>query len=161
MKSKALMNTVTKVDTTTYQILGRYAIGSHDPSRTSVNSLGDVFVGNRAGNTLTKVSAAGVDCPDTNGDNAITTSSGFNDVLAWGQDDCVLWDVPVPGGPHVRGVAAQDLLVPDPLVKFTPLGVVEVTLTCPDAEEESFKLSARILPDTNTRSAANTSMTMR
>ncbi|MBW2527089.1 MAG: hypothetical protein JRI23_23105 [Deltaproteobacteria bacterium] len=108
-------NTVSKVDTTTYQELGRYRIGTNDPSRTSVNSLGDVFVGNRSGNSLTKVSAAGVDCPDTNNDGQVTTSTGAADVLAWGQDDCVMWDVPVPNSPHVRGVAAQDVVVPDPI----------------------------------------------
>ncbi len=108
-------NTVTKVDTTTYQVLGRYNLGSSDPSRTSVNSSGDVFVGLRNGNTLTKVSAGGKDCPDTNNDNQITTSTGQNDVLAWGQDDCVLWSVPVPNSPKVRAVAAQDEVVPDPI----------------------------------------------
>jgi sugar lactone lactonase YvrE len=108
-------NTVTKVDTTTYQVLGRYATGSVDPSRTSVNSSGDVFVGNRKGNVLTKISVAGKDCPDTNNDGKITTSQGMNDVLAYGQDDCVLWSVPVPASPRVRGVAAQDVLVADPI----------------------------------------------
>jgi len=117
--------TVTKVDTDTYQIMGRYQIGTNDPSRTSVNSRGDAFVGNRSGNSLTKISAAGDDCPDTNGDSAITTSTGFNDVLAWGQDDCVLWDVPVPDSPTVRGVAAQDLVVPDPLPDFPEHSKVE------------------------------------
>lgn len=108
-------NTVSKVDTTTFVELGRYRIGTYDPSRTSVNSLGDVFVGNRTGNSLTKISAAGDDCPDTNNDGQITTSTGPGNVLGWGQDDCVLWDVPVPGSPRVRGVAAQDVEVPAPL----------------------------------------------
>jgi hypothetical protein len=108
-------NTVTKVDTTTYQVLGRYATGSVDPSRTSVNSDGDVFVGNRQGQSLTKISADGKDCPDTNNDGQITTSQGQGDVLPYGQDDCVLWNVPVPNSPLVRGVAAQDVLVPDPI----------------------------------------------
>ncbi len=109
------LSTVTKVDTETYQILGRYKIGTNDPSRTSVNSLGDVFVANRNGNSLTKISSAGDKCPDTNGDNQITTSTGFNDVLSWGQDDCVLWDVPIPNNPKCRGVAAQDVWVSDPI----------------------------------------------
>ena len=109
------LNTVTKVDTTTYAILGRYNIGTNDPSRTSVNTKGDVFVGNRNGNSLTKVSADGQDCPDTNNDGVITTSTGFNDVLPYGQDDCVIWDVTVPNNPHIRGVAAQDVLVADPI----------------------------------------------
>ncbi|RLB46114.1 MAG: hypothetical protein DRI90_27690, partial [Deltaproteobacteria bacterium] len=109
------LSTVTKVDTTTYQVLGRYKIGTNDPSRTSVNSLGDVFVANRNGNSLTKISAAGDECPDTNGDSVITTSTGFNDVKSWGQDDCVLWDVPIPNNPKVRGAAAQDVWVDNPI----------------------------------------------
>lgn len=107
-------DTVTKVDTTTYAILGQYETGSNDPSRTSVNSAGDVFVGNRAGNVITKILGAGADCPDTNGDNAITTSTGYGDILMWGEDDCAAWQSAVPNNPHVRGVAAQDLIVPDP-----------------------------------------------
>jgi len=107
-------NTVSKIDTTTFQELGRYRTGSNDPSRTSVNSLGDVFVGNRSGQSLTKISAAGEDCPDTNNDSQITTSTGPGNILPWGQDDCVLWNVPVPGNPLVRGVAAQDLVVDTP-----------------------------------------------
>ena len=113
--------TVTKVDTKTYKVLGRYAIGvpvggvTLDPSRTSVNSDGDVFLGNRAGGRLLKISSAGTKCPDTNKDGKITTSSGLNDVLPWGQDDCVLWEVPVPGETLVRGVAAQDLETPTPV----------------------------------------------
>lgn len=107
-------NTVTKVDTTTFAILGRYSVGSSDPSRTSVNGLGDVFVGNRAGNTLMKISAAGSDCPDTNNDGQVKTSTGFNDVLPYGTDDCVIWESPVPNNPKIRGVAAQDVIVSTP-----------------------------------------------
>ena len=106
--------TVTKIDTTTAAVLGQYSIGGSDPSRTSVNSLGDVFVGDRAGGRLIKISSAGPGCPDTNGDSVITTSAGFGDVLAWGQDDCMLWAVNVPDPPMVRGVAAQDVEVADP-----------------------------------------------
>jgi hypothetical protein len=109
------LDTVTKVDTTTYAILGRYRTDADDPSRTSVNSAGDVFVGNRAGNALTKILGAGDDCPDTNGDGSITTSTGFGDVLGYVEEDCSVWTVPVPDAPRVRGVAAQDLIVPDPL----------------------------------------------
>ncbi|MBI4704683.1 MAG: hypothetical protein HY744_26570 [Deltaproteobacteria bacterium] len=102
-------NTVSKVDTTTFQELGRYRVGTSDPSRTSVNTEGDVYVGCRGGQSLMKISSAGKDCPDTNNDGKITTSSGPNDILPFGQDDCVLWHVPVPNPPLVRGVAAQDV----------------------------------------------------
>jgi hypothetical protein len=107
---------VVKIDTTTFAEVGRYVTGD-DPSRTSVNSVGDIYVGNRAGMSVTKVSVLGDGtCPDTNGDGAITTSTGAGDVLPWGSDDCVLWRTAIPGesggasgsGSGVRAVAAQD-----------------------------------------------------
>jgi hypothetical protein len=100
-------NVVSKVDTTTFQELGRYATGAGDPSRTSVDSLGNVYVGNRGGASVTKILAAGDKCPDTNGDGQITTSHGANDVLPYGQDDCRVWETPL--GHAIRGVAAQDI----------------------------------------------------
>ncbi len=103
--------TVSKVDTTTYAEVARYATGT-DPSRTSVNAIGDVYVGNRAGQSITKISALGAECPDTNGDGAVTTSSG-GDVLPFGSDDCVLWRTDLPGAGLVRAVAAQDVEGPD------------------------------------------------
>ena len=105
--------TVSKFDTRTYEELGRYRTGprggADDPSRTSVNTFGDVYVGNRAGGSVTKISVLGERCPDSNGDGRITTSSGGNDVLPWGEDDCVLWNTDVSGGGLIRAVAAQDV----------------------------------------------------
>jgi len=105
--------TVSKVDTRTFEEVGRYytgpAQGSNDPSRTSVNTFGDVFVANRSGQTVSKISALGQDCPDTNNDGVITTSTGANDVLPWGQDDCVLWNTPLNNGGILRAIAAQDV----------------------------------------------------
>ena len=101
-------STVSKVDTTTFTELGRFRTGSGDPSRTSVNSLGDVYVGNRQGHSLTKISAAGDKCPDTNNDGVVTTSHGASEILDYGKDDCVLWETPLTTGGHVRGVAADD-----------------------------------------------------
>lgn len=102
-------NTVSKVDTTTFKELGRYRTGSGDPSRTSVDSLSDAYVGNRNGHSLTKVSAAGVKCPDRDGNGTVSTSAGLRDVLAPGKDECVLWETPLGG--DIRGVAAQDIYV--------------------------------------------------
>ena len=107
--------TVSKIDTVSYAELGRYEIPAVDwnikpdengPSRTSVDSEGSVYAGARFGNGITKVSAAGEDCPDTNGDGAVTTSAGANDVLAAGEDDCVLWTTNIGG--DARGVAVQE-----------------------------------------------------
>ncbi len=110
--------TVSKVDTRTFEELGRYSTGplgaGNDPSRTSVDASGDVYVGNRAAGAVTKISALGAGCPDTNGDGVITTSTGPTDILAWGQDDCVLWTstmTPEPG--LLRAVAAQTSIGPD------------------------------------------------
>jgi len=113
--------TVSKYSTTApYPELGRYDTGSrgssNDPSRTSVNALGDVYVGNRGANSVSRISVLGSDCPDTNGDGVITTSSG-SDVLPRGADDCVLWttelETALPGESAVRAVAAQDVEGPD------------------------------------------------
>ncbi len=121
--------------TAPYVEVGRYFTGEairtgafftgNDPSRTSVNTLGDAFVGNRNGNELTRISVLGTDCPDTNGDGVVTTSVDLNgdgvistvladgEMLAWGEDDCVLWhqnlDTALPGENLVRAVAAQDV----------------------------------------------------
>lgn len=104
--------TISKVDTDTFTEVARYSTGpngtGNDPSRTSVNTFGDVFVGNRSGGSLTKISGLGADCLDNNGDGVITTSTGPNDVLPWGQDDCILWNTPLPNGGLIRSVAAQD-----------------------------------------------------
>lgn len=84
--------TVSKIDTKTAVELARYASGpgTPDPSRTSVNLRGDVAVTNRRG-SVTKIAANVDDCVDANGDGEITTSQAPDDVLAWGEDECVLW----------------------------------------------------------------------
>lgn len=105
--------TVSKIDTRTYEEVGRYLSGpdgtDNDPSRTSVNGHGDVFVGNRQGLSVSKISGAGQNCPDTNGDGSVTTSTGPDDVLPWGMDDCVLWSTRLPDADLIRAVAAQDV----------------------------------------------------
>jgi hypothetical protein len=93
--------TVSKIDTMTGVELARYRTGvdaSSDPSRTSVNLLGDVAVVNRAGGSVIKIAAVQDRCVDGNGDGTIQTSTGPNDVLAWGQDECVLWETPLYTG---------------------------------------------------------------
>jgi hypothetical protein len=86
--------TVSKIDTKTGAELARYYTGpgngSDDPSRTSVNLGGDVAVTNRNG-SITKIAAEVERCVDENGDGVIQTSSGADDILPWGADECVLW----------------------------------------------------------------------
>ena len=88
-----------------------------DPSRTSVNGAGDVFVGLRNAGAIVKVSAAGENCLDTNEDGTVSTSAGPWNVLEYGSDDCVQWRTPLFKGTddtirarHVRAVAAQDMV---------------------------------------------------
>lgn len=92
--------TVSKIDTTTLTELGRYrtdpAPGQGLPSRTSVNLVGDVAVTNRQPGGVTKIANLEANCVDADGDGAITTSTGANDVLPWGADECVLWHTPIP-----------------------------------------------------------------
>ncbi len=86
--------TVSKIDTRTAQELGRYytgpSMGADDPSRTSVNLRADVAVANRAGG-IVKIAARVESCVDKNGNGNIDTSTAATDVLAWGEDECVLW----------------------------------------------------------------------
>ena len=84
--------TVSKIDTVTAQEIARYRTGpgDPDPSRTSVNLQGDVAIANRAG-SVTKIAAEEERCVDKNGNGTIETSQSPDDVLAWGEDECVLW----------------------------------------------------------------------
>ncbi len=84
-------STVSKINTRTLEEEGRFltrADRAGNPSRTSVNMEGDVAVGNRFGGAI-KILAR--DCPDKNGDGQVRTSTGSNDVLPWGEDECVAW----------------------------------------------------------------------
>ena len=102
---------VSKIDVRSFEEVGRYRTG-RDPSRTSVNTHGDVYVANRGGMSVVRISNAGAGCPDTNGDGVVTTSSG-HDLLALGEDDCVLWQTELRGCGVLRAVAAQDERGPD------------------------------------------------
>ena len=96
--------TVSKIDTQTGEELARYETGPDDqaePSRTSVNLLGDVAVSNRGSEIggfggITKIVAREEDCQDRNGNGTIDTSTGPDDVLPWGQDECVVWNLLIP-----------------------------------------------------------------
>jgi hypothetical protein len=98
--------TVSKIDTESGTELGRYFTGptngDDDPSRTSVNLVGDVAVANRGG-SLAKFAAREERCVDQNGDGVITTSTGPMDVLPFGEDECLLWHVPLPQTENTQG----------------------------------------------------------
>ncbi|PRP96025.1 hypothetical protein [Enhygromyxa salina] len=94
--------TVSKINTETGIEEARYLAGPDDadPSRTSVNLLGDAVVVDRAGG-IAKIAVIEERCVDLDDDGEIDTSKGPNDVLAWGSDECVLWHVPLPSGGSV------------------------------------------------------------
>jgi len=109
--------TVSKVDTFTQEEVGRFNVGedaSSNPSRTSVDKDGNVFIGNRGEPTsVTKISGHDDMCIDKDNDGKIKTSTGPNDILPRGDDECVIWNkkfVDGDGRQHkcrgIRAVAA-------------------------------------------------------
>jgi len=91
---------ISKINTKTLMEEGRYYADPNPPaassSRTSVNIDGHfVVVSNRGTGTVTKVAANVVDCVDKNGNGNIETSQSGVDLLPWGTDECVLWNVTV------------------------------------------------------------------
>ncbi len=103
---------VVKIDLDTLKITGRYRTGGSYTSRTTVNSLGEAFIGARKSGTgtstgVTKILPQGAKCADSNKDGKVTTSSGADSVMSYGQDDCVAWHVNTGG--DIRGLAAQDI----------------------------------------------------
>ena len=91
---------ISKINTKTMIEEGRYYAdpnpGAASSSRTSVNIDGHyVVVSNRGTGTITKVAANVEDCMDKDGDGIIKTSQSKDDLLPWGTDECVLWNVTV------------------------------------------------------------------
>lgn len=114
--------TVSKIETKTGIEVGRYQVQGGNPSRTSVNLLGDVAVSSRDPGGVTKIAARVDSCVDKNNDGAITTSNGPNNVLPLGQDECVLWTkvVPSPGYGYGPRATAWEGAVPDPDTCISP-----------------------------------------
>jgi len=100
--------TVSKVNTSSGWELGRYRvswpgfINGGDPSRTTVDLQGNCYVGLRQAGTVVKIGLyeAG-QWIDRNGDGICQTSQDTNDnkdidpaeILPWGQDECVLFEI--------------------------------------------------------------------
>lgn len=109
--------TISKLDTVTGAELARYYTApqniGRNPSRTTVDLDGNVWVGNRNSNTVTKVGLREADnCVDRNLNGVIDTSTGPGDIRPWPAggppaDECVLLHVPFPAGQgnQVRMVA--------------------------------------------------------
>lgn len=107
--------TVSKIDTTTGNEVGRYRTGpgAPDPSRTTVGLDGDVVVANRGGASAVRIHSQIASCPDVNGNGVVDTSSGPTDIRAWGADECVLWFHQFAGGSLARAAAYDFVIDPD------------------------------------------------
>jgi len=110
--------TVSKYDTLTGKELARYRTGPTDggnPSRTTVDLNGNAWVGNRDTGTVVKIGLfENGQWVDKDGDGEADTSRDANDdgkitgseVLPWGQDECVLYEVLLGySGSGPRGMA--------------------------------------------------------
>jgi len=96
---------------------GVYRVGGN-PSRTTVDSHGNVYVGNRDTGDITKVAGELANCIDRNGTPGIQTSAGetpagskvfdlrgdINDLVD--PDECIIWQMPVgPGTGQPKALA--------------------------------------------------------
>jgi streptogramin lyase len=101
------LGTISKIHTLTGNEVGRYRVNSDtshggNPSRTTVDLKGDVWVGTRQAGTVVKIGDyESGHCQDRNADGIITTSMDNNndgnitgaELLDWGKDECVLYEV--------------------------------------------------------------------
>jgi hypothetical protein len=106
--------TLAKVCTLDGIEVGRYQTregGMGDPSRTSVNLHGEMVVTNRSPSSgpssVTKFAAEPEYCVDRNGDTAIRTSRGPDDVLDWGEDECMIWNTILPDSGATSAIGAR------------------------------------------------------
>jgi len=101
--------TVSKIDTETAIEVARYrttTIAGDQPSRTSVNQFGDIAAGHRYAARVVKIAAQEEDCVDLNGNGMIETSTGPGDIMDFGSDECLLWEVDLPASTYgTRAVA--------------------------------------------------------
>jgi YVTN family beta-propeller protein len=100
-------NTVSKLDTTTGNELGRYHV-CKNPSRTAVGNYGDGWVACRDDNgAVARIINFEGACNDKNGNGVIDTSRDNNgnhtieadEMLPKGEDECLVWSSPV-GSEH-------------------------------------------------------------
>jgi Putative metal-binding motif len=109
--SNSADGTVSKIDTEEVLEVGRFYVGlgagNPDPSRTSVDLAGDVFVANRSKNyggvvasSVTKIAAKDIRCVDRNSNGTYETSTGptpyprstgGNVPAGQSIDECVVW----------------------------------------------------------------------
>ncbi|PIE72001.1 MAG: hypothetical protein CSA22_00165, partial [Deltaproteobacteria bacterium] len=101
--------TVSKINTLTGEELGRYRTGPStgtNPSRTTVDARGDLWVGNRDTASATKINLYPY---DKNGDGVIRTSTGPDDILPWGEDEAIaLYVTQTDSGPRAVATDAEN-----------------------------------------------------
>ena len=111
-------STVSKINTITGEEIGRYRTGpgigeAENPSRTTVDLNGDLWVGNRNTNTAVKIA---LNPFDLDGDGVLKTSTDINnnglidpaEILPWGMDEAVLMRIPVDSGPRALAIDAHN-----------------------------------------------------
>ncbi len=108
--------TISAVDSQGRVEAGRYRTGplgaSDAPSATSVLFYFDALVANRApGGQASVTRVYGDDCVDADGDGVVETSSGRDDVLPWGADECVVWNLAVGAPGAIAGALAAEYRV--------------------------------------------------
>ncbi len=101
-------NTVSKVDCKTVKEVGRFSV-CKDPSRTSVDLEGNVWVGCRGDGGVAKIMAETKNCVDKNGNGIIETSTtaGPGAVMPAGTDECVKF-ISYPDGATIARAAGVD-----------------------------------------------------
>ncbi|MCY0991760.1 lyase [Nannocystis sp. ILAH1] len=98
---------ISKISTLTLIEEARYRTGpqggTESSSRTAVSADGRFVVVNARGTGRSTMFAANkADCIDNNGNGVIDTSANLNDILAWGQDECMLWSITHPVGAGIQ-----------------------------------------------------------
>jgi hypothetical protein len=136
--------TVSKIDTQLAVEVARYTsgpAGAQDPSRTSVSADGRfAVVVNRSGG-ISMIAAEEDDCVDADGSGTLSTSTGAADVLAWGTDECVLWNVPLPAsGTSGPRPVSWTIGEQDPITCEYAIGNVWVGWYDAGANQGSFRL---------------------
>ena len=97
--------TLSKINTRTMEEEGRYETGGYSPSRTSVSADGKMATVANRGTGLSTFWALPQFCEDKNGNGEIDTSTGKDDVLPFGEDECMRWSILFPGMTNQRPVA--------------------------------------------------------
>ena len=112
--------TVSKIDTASGDEVGRYRTGPERdlvPSAVAVDFDGSCWVGNRGAGSVVKIAhEAASGCVDRNGNGRIDTSSDVDgdgdisgaELLAWGDDECVLYEVLLVDGAEGTFVPGDD-----------------------------------------------------